>query len=164
MHSAIYDDMISLMDSGVYTEVEAKKAISKLYAYKQLTEDEYDELMKKANDLSANTQSGEIETKIYKLEEKCKTLEADVAAIKEKMSESGTDIPEPEEGATGGEYDPIEAARGMTYYKDKYYKDPEDGQIYMCYRDSDTEPGSGVALNYLPHELVNIYFYFTRVS
>lgn len=164
MNSPVYNDMVNLMDQGEYTEVEAKQAISKLFAYKQLTEDEYDELMEKANGLSANTPSGEIKTRIYTLEQNYKTLSEDIAAIKKTISEGGTTVPEPEPGATGGEFDPIEAARGMTYYKDKYYKDPEDGQIYMCYRDSDTEPGSGIALNYLPHELVNIYFYFTRVS
>lgn len=164
MNSPVYNDMVNLIDQGEYTEVTAKQAISKLFAYKQLTEDEYDELMEKANGLSANTPSGEVETRIYQLEQNYKALAADVESIKQAISEGGTVVPEPEPGATGDEFDPIEAARGMTYYKDKYYKDPEDNQIYQCYRDSDTEPGSGVALNYLPHELVNIYFYFTRVS
>lgn len=164
MNSPVYNDMVNLMDQGEYTEVTAKQAISKLFAYKQLTENEYEELMEKANSLSANTPSGEIETRIYTLEQNYKTLSEDIAAIKKIISEGGTTVPEPEPGATGEEFDPIEAARGMTYYKDKYYKDPEDGQIYQCFRDSDSEPGTGVALNYLPHELVNIYFYFTRVS
>lgn len=44
------------------------------------------------------------------------------------------------------------------------YRDSEDNQIYQYRRDSDTEPGSGIALVYLPHELANICFCFVRVS
>lgn len=58
----------------------------------------------------------------------------------------------------------IDASRGMVYYKEKYYRDSEDGQVYKCFRDNDASPGTGVRLDYLPHELVNIYFYFVRVS
>lgn len=57
----------------------------------------------------------------------------------------------------------IDAYRGMVYTKDLYYRDSEDGQIYKCFRDNDSAPGTGVRLDYLPHELVNIYFYFTRI-
>lgn len=56
---------------------------------------------------------------------------------------------------------PIEAYRGMTYYKDKYYLDPEDSNTYICTRDRDDAPGTGLALYYLPHELAGIYFQVT---
>lgn len=53
--------------------------------------------------------------------------------------------------------DPIPAARGMEYYKDKYYLDP-NGKTYLCIRDSDADPGAGIVLQYLPSELVGTYF------
>ena len=53
--------------------------------------------------------------------------------------------------------DPIPAARGMIYYKDKYYLDP-NGKTYLCIRDRDDAPGSGLQLQYLPSELVGQYF------
>lgn len=49
----------------------------------------------------------------------------------------------------------------MTYYKDKYYLDPEDSNTYICTRDRDDAPGIGLALYYLPHELAGIYFQVT---
>ena len=45
---------------------------------------------------------------------------------------------------------PITAARGMEYVEGKYYRDPEDENIYLCTR-------SGV-LQYMPHELIGHYF------
>lgn len=51
--------------------------------------------------------------------------------------------------------DPITAAAGMTYIKDLYYLDPSDSKIYLCTR-QDTP--SGTSLQYLPHDLVGIYF------
>ncbi len=45
---------------------------------------------------------------------------------------------------------PITAARGMEYAEGKYYRDMEDGGLYLCTR-------SGI-LQYLPHELVGHYF------
>ena len=53
--------------------------------------------------------------------------------------------------------DPIPAAKGMIYYKDKYYLDP-DGHIYLCIRDRDDDPGAGLQLQFLPSELVGMYF------
>lgn len=46
--------------------------------------------------------------------------------------------------------DPIPAAVNMIYYKDKYYI--EDNIIYKCIRDSE------IALQYMPSQLLNIYF------
>ena len=36
----------------------------------------------------------------------------------------------------------IDASRGMVYYKEKYYRDSEDGQVYKCFRDNDASPGT----------------------
>ncbi len=53
--------------------------------------------------------------------------------------------------------DPIPASRGMEYTYGKYYKDPEDGQIYLCKRSGESDSGT-VTLQFLPHELVGHYF------
>lgn len=60
-------------------------------------------------------------------------------------------------GNAGTIDDPIPAARGMEYYKGKYYLDP-NGKTYLCTRDRDDAPGSGIVLQYLPSELVGHYF------
>lgn len=51
---------------------------------------------------------------------------------------------------SGTKEDPIPAALNMMYYKDKYYT--ENGVLYLCTRDS------GIALAYLPSQLVGQYF------
>ena len=60
-------------------------------------------------------------------------------------------------GQTGTIDDPIDAARGMEYTYGLYYKDPEDGKIYICQRIGEAAGGT-VVLQYLPHELVGHYF------
>lgn len=164
MHSNAYNAMSSEMNKGTYTEVEAKTTLTTMYAQKMLTDAEYTELMEAAGKLSANTDTGETNVRFTALEERVKALEDEVARIKTTIEEGGTVVPEPEPGPDGSEDNPIDAYRGMVYYKDLYYRDSEDGQVYKCFRDNDASPGTGVRLDYLPHELVNIYFYFVRVS
>ena len=162
MNSIVYNEMVRQMDKGAYTEVSAKNTISIFMARQMITEDEYNELMDKAGKLNANTIDGELSRRLFNLEDTVAKLKKQVEALLE-----GTDVDDPvitEPQPDGSEYNPITAYRGMTYYKDKYYKDSEDNQVYLCTRDSDSEPGTGVSLNYLPHELVNIYFHFVRVS
>jgi len=43
----------------------------------------------------------------------------------------------------------------MEYEYGKYYLDPEDGKIYLCQYGDAT---GTVILQYLPHELIGIYF------
>lgn len=164
MDSIAYSAMLEQIEKGAYTEITAKNTIANLYARQQLTTAEYTDLMDKADALAANTPDGDTLTRIVSLETAVQTLNDEVQRIRETIEQDGSVVPEPEPGQTGSVDDPIDAVRGMTYYKDKYYRDPDDGQVYKCFRDSDTEPSSGVALSYLPHELVNIYFYFERVS
>ena len=73
----------------------------------------------------------------------------------ERYTEGGEE-PEPSD-EDGSQEHPFTAARGMEYYKDKYYLDP-NGKIYLCTRDRDDAPGSGIVLQYLPSELVGVYF------
>lgn len=164
MDSIAYSAMLEQIDKGAYTEITAKNTIANLYARQQLTTAEYTDLMDKADALAANTPDGDTLTRIVALETAVQEHEEKIKLILETIEQGGSVVPEPKPGQTGGVDDPIDAVCGMTYYKDKYYRDPDDGQVYKCFRDSDTEPGSGVALSYLPHELVNIYFYFERVS
>lgn len=49
--------------------------------------------------------------------------------------------------------DPIPAAVGLVYYKDKYYS--EEDKMYLCNRD---DTGSGTVLYYMPSQLVGLYF------
>lgn len=60
--------------------------------------------------------------------------------------------PETEDGTLEN---PITAARGMEYTYGKYYRDPEDGKIYLCKRG---EENGTVILQHLPHELIGQYF------
>lgn len=57
-------------------------------------------------------------------------------------------------GEDGTIDNPITAAAGMRYFKDKYYLD--GGKIYKCIRDDSN--GQGTILQYLPSQLVDIYF------
>lgn len=50
---------------------------------------------------------------------------------------------------------PITAATGMRYYKDKYYFDETDGNTYLCTR-QDTDDGT--VLHFMPSALVGTYF------
>lgn len=51
---------------------------------------------------------------------------------------------------------PIIAAAGMTYFKDKYYLDETDGKVYLCTRDDSN--GNGTVLHFVPSALVGTYF------
>ena len=61
-------------------------------------------------------------------------------------------VAKPEEEGTLN--NPIAAEVGMRYYKDKYYLD--GGKIYRCTRDDSN--GQGTVLQYVPSQLVGIYF------
>ena len=50
---------------------------------------------------------------------------------------------------------PIIAAVGMCYLKDRYYLDESDGNTYLCTRD---DTGNGTTLYFLPSALVGSYF------
>lgn len=60
-------------------------------------------------------------------------------------------------GQTGTVDDPIDAALGMEYTYGLYYKDPDDGKTYICERTGEPSGGT-VILQFLPHELIGLYF------
>lgn len=156
--SVAYDALVDQLSAGAYTEVTAKRVATRLLVYQQITDSEYAALMDMADALAANDKDGETLTRIVALETAVQSLRAEVDAIKQTIAEGGGSVPEPEPAEDGSKDKPITAVRGMVYYKDKYYRDPEDGKLYLCTRDRDDQPGAGLALAYLPHELVGIYF------
>ena len=62
-----------------------------------------------------------------------------------------------DETHAGTQDNPIPAAKGMEYTYGLYYTDPEDGKLYLCERTGE-QPGGKVTLQFLPHELVGLYF------
>ena len=60
-------------------------------------------------------------------------------------------------GQTGTIDDPIDAARGMEYTYGLCDRDPEDGKTYLWQRTGETAGGT-VILQFLPHELIGLYF------
>ena len=62
-----------------------------------------------------------------------------------------------DEEHTGTQEDPIPAAKGMEYTYGLYYTDPEDGKLYLCERTGE-QAGGKVTLQFLPHELIGLYF------
>lgn len=91
------------------------------------------------------------------MEKRLESIENRLKALEEQGEIEPTPLAE-----DGSKEKPITAYRGMTYYKDKYYKDPEDSKIYLCTRDNDVSPGVGIALYYLPHELIGHYFELSK--
>ena len=51
---------------------------------------------------------------------------------------------------------PIVAAAGMCYFKDKYYLDETNGKVYLCTRDDSN--GNGTVLHFVPSALIGVYF------
>ena len=94
MNSEIYTTMMEQMEAGTFTEVAAKKTINKFFARQQITEDEYDELMDKADTLATNTEDGETLARIVELESSVKVLQEQVSAIKQAVEGGSTVIPD----------------------------------------------------------------------
>ena len=154
MHSTAYTAMLQQMEAGAYTEVSAKNTLDDLYSRQRLTHDEYIELMDKADTLATNTEDGDTLARIVTLEDNVKALQKQVAAIKQAVEQGGSTVTEPSTGQTGAEMDPIDAVAGMSYEKDKYYRDPTNKEVYIC--------TVSVAYAGLPHEAVNVYFNWAR--
>ena len=154
MHSTAYTAMLQQMEAGAYTEVSAKNTLDDLYSRQRLTHDEYIELMDKADTLATNTEGGDTLARIVALEDNVKALQEQVAAIKQAVEGGSTEIPDVGPTQTGAEFDPIDAVAGMSYEKDKYYRDPTNKEVYVC--------TVSVAYAGLPHEAVNVYFNWAR--
>ena len=153
-HTEVYTILYTMMERGAYTRVTARDAISKVFAYQSITGDEYTELMEKANTLAANTVDGDTLARIVALETSLTELQKQVSAIKDAVEKGSTTVTDPVAEQTGEEMNPIDAVAGMSYEKDKYYRDPTNGEVYIC--------TVNVAYAGLPHEAVNVYFNWVR--
>lgn len=145
------------IEAGRYTVKRALEIIGVQHARQQITDAEYTELHSMAAALGANSADDEDAIWRTQVERRLADLEESVGQL---LDDSGETDPAPDT-PDGSADKPIEAYRGMTYYKDKYYLDPEDSNTYICTRDRDDAPGTGLALYYLPHELAGIYFQVT---
>lgn len=161
MASLAFEGMKKEINRGTYTEVDAKQAITKLYIQKMITGDEYNVLMSLATQLNPNSNDGEIMNRIIALGERITEMETRVTKIEDALKESGEviDPEEPEQPTEEGTItNPITAYAGMLYYPRKYYKDPNDGNAYLCMERADVNKEEGIRLYYVPSQLVNIYF------
>lgn len=152
----VYQTIVNNINNGAYNKTTAKNIISNVFAQLQITSDEYTELMQLADNLPANVAEDETIVRITNLENNVKKLTELVDAIKKSVEKGSTTVTEPQPEHDGSENDPIYAIAGMTYEKGKYYRDPENNEIYVC-----TET---VAYADLPHTAVNVYFNWVRLG
>lgn len=161
MSNLAYEGMKTQINRGNYTEVEAKQTITQLYIKKMITGEEYNTLMSLATQLNPNSDNGEVMNRIIALDERITEMETRVTKIEDALKESGevTAPEEPEQPAEEGTItNPITAHAGMVYYPGKYYKDPNNGNTYLCMEREDVNKEEGIRLYYIPSQLANIYF------
>ena len=156
----MYNKLKEYMENGYYTIVQAQSIINNMYAQKQLSDDEYNELFKMSKTLEANNVDDALNAQFNVINEHLKKLDEEIANLKQANEEGGSTVL-PIEEADGSEFNPITAYSGLAYKKNLYYLDPTNNEVYKCIdRDDITE--SGVVLYNLPHELVNVYFNWVR--
>lgn len=147
---AIYDDVKSMIEEKKYTVKEAQTVLNAFMKTLEITADQYAELYEMSKSLDPNTADDKDAIWKAQIESRVSVLEEGYSALKEAVESGKTEVTEPTTQA-GTADDPITAARGMHYEKDKYYADPEkDNEIYVC--------TVTVDLNGMPHEFVNTYF------
>lgn len=157
---ALYDDLKQYIQDKMYTIVQCQNMLNNYYKFKQLTDEQYEELMELSTELDANNSDDELNAKFTVIDEHFKTIEAEIENLKLAIEEGGSVVP-PVEEADGSEFNPITAYSGLKYKKNLYYLDPSNNEVYKC-RDREDIPEDGVALYDLPNRLVNIYFDWVR--
>ena len=156
---ALYDDVKNAIQQKYYSLLDAQGVLNAFMKQLQLTAEQYDELMELADKLlNPNNASDEENIEKVQLEKRLEAIEAKLDALEKAVEEGGSEIEKPTEPDGSSKENAITAYAGMTYYKGKYYKDPTDKKVYICTRDRDDQPGTGIALYYTPSQLVNIYF------
>lgn len=156
----MYEKLNEYMENGYYTIVQAQSIINNMYAQKQLSDDEYNELFEMSKTLEANNVDDALNARFNVINEHLKKLDEEIANIKQAIEEGGSTVP-PIEEADGSEFNPITAYSGLAYKKNLYYLDPTNNEVYKCIDRADITE-SGVVLYNLPHELVNVYFNWVR--
>ena len=156
----LYDDLKQYIFDKMYTIVQCQNMLNNYYKHKQLTDEQYDELMEMSKDLEANSSDDELEARFTVIDERFKTIESEIENLKKTIEQGGSTVP-PIDEPDGSEFNPITAYSGLAYKKNLYYLDPTNSEVYKC-RDRSDITDDGVVLYNLPHELVNIYFYWVR--
>lgn len=156
----MYDKLKEYITNGYYTIVQCQNILNNMYAQKQLSDDEYDELMEMSKELEANNSDDELQAKFTVIDKRFESLEKEIANIKQAIEDGDLTVP-PVEEPDGSEFNPITAYSGLAYKKNLYYLDPTNNEVYKCIDKADITE-SGVVLYNLPHELVNVYFNWVR--
>lgn len=156
----MYNKLKEYMENGYYTIVQAQSIINNMYAQKQLSDEEYDELMEMSKELEANNVDDALNARFSVIDKRFESLEKEIANIKQAVEDGDSTVP-PIEEADGSEFNPITAYSGLAYKKNLYYLDPTSNEVYKCIDRADITE-SGVVLYNLPHESVNIYFNWVR--
>ena len=120
---SVYNTIKEEIEKESYTITESEETIGNLYARKNITAEQYNDLMDLASKLEVNSSTDQEQILYVSLEKRVSNIESDINSIKEKLMEEGIEIPG-EDNPDGSQENPIEAYRGMIYYQNKYYKDP----------------------------------------
>lgn len=159
----LYDDLKQFINDKMYTIVECQNMLNNYYKHKQLSDEEYDELMEMSKELEANNSDDELQAKFTVIDKRFESLEKEIANIKQAVEDGGSTVP-PIEEADGTEFNPIEAYSGLYYKAGLYYfeyKNKNQIEVYKC-RDLEDTQGDGKQLYDLPSSLINIYFDWVR--
>lgn len=159
----LYDDLKQFINDKMYTIVECQNMLNNYYKHKQLSDDEYDELMEMSKELEANNVDDALNAQFNVINEHFKKIDEEIANIKQAIEEGGSTVP-PVEEADGSEYNPIEAYSGLYYKAGLYYfeyKNDNQIEVYKC-RDLEDTQGDGKQLYDLPSKLINVYFDWVR--
>lgn len=119
----LYDDLKQFITDKMYTIVECQNMLNNYYKHKQLSDEEYDELMEMSKELEANNSDDELNARFSVIDKRFESLEKEIANIKQAVEEGVSTVP-PVEEADGSEFNPITAYSGLAYKKNLYYLDP----------------------------------------
>ena len=159
----MYNKLKEYMENGYYTIVQAQSIINNMYAQKQLSDDEYNELFEMSKTLEANNVDDALNAQFNVINEHLKKLDEEIANLKQTIETGGSTVP-PVEEADGSEFNPIEAYSGLYYKSGLYYfeyKNDNQIEVYKC-RDLEDTQGDGKQLYDLPSKLINVYFDWVR--
>lgn len=157
---SLYEYLKQFITDKMYTIVECHNMLNNYYKHKQLSDDEYDELMEMSKELEANNVDDALNAQFIVIDKRFESLEKEIANIKQAVEDGDSTVP-PVEEPDGSEFNPITAYSGLAYKKNLYYLDPSNNEVYKCIDRADITE-SGVVLYNLPHELVNVYFNWVR--